>query len=517
MRSSATRVGAIAAFALYAAGAAPGALPTLRFVRAADPSPGDVVHALALDATASRLALGGERSVRIVGAERTHEIVRAGVRDLAFLPDGALLVATDDGVYRVDADGRETREALGPGETRRVARIAAGAGGFAAAATEAGVVLRDRAGRWERRAELPRAESTLVALRARGDDVEIWAVVAGELWISAFPAAAPERSLFATRVVLPESGNAALPVDVAFDLPEAEVALVADNGFALRGADGAWRMLRPSWPPGALPLRLAVARGQRALATDTGLLLASELAGPWQRAASPAGSDPTLAIAAQGRELVVATQLAVLRADGEDLPLPSPPSPRPPAPAPAPPVGPDILAVQRAALEYLELEPQIANSLRARATRSAWLPVLSVRVGHQRGEDEGHGRDQSFVSGGLRDYHDSDHGHSDDFNVDLTLAWNLGETVFNPDEIDVSRELRSVIALRDDVLDEVTQLYFERRRALDRLALVPPSEPEAEQLRLRSAELAAGIDAWTGGWFTRALRGPATPRTGGSR
>ena len=489
----------------------PGALPILRFVRVADPSPGDVVHALALDAAGSRHALGGERSVRIVGAEQSHELVRAGVRDLAFLPDGALLVGTDDGVYRVDPDGRETREVLGPGETRLVARIATG-GGLAAAATSAGVVLRDRAGRWERRAELPRAEATLVALRARGDDVEIWAVVAGELWISAFPAAAPERSLSATRVVLPESGSAALPVDVAFDLPEAEVALVTANGFALRGADGAWRMLRPSWPPGAQPLRLAVARGQRVLATDVGLLLAPELAGPWQRAASPAGSDPTLAIAAQGHELVVATHLAVLRAEGEDLPLPSP---RPPAPPP--PAGPDILAVQRAALAYLELEPGVANSLRVRARRSAWLPLVSVRVGHERGEDDGHGRDQSFVSGALRNYYDSDHGQSHDFNVDLTLAWNLGETVFNPDEVDVSRELRSVIALRDDVLDEVTQLYFERRRALDQLALVPPTEPEAEALRLRSAELAAGIDAWTGGWFTRALRGPATPRTGGSR
>ena len=515
MHRPALRVAAIACLALGAGGAA---LSTLRFVRVADPSPGDVVHALALDATGSRLALGGERGVRIVGAERSHEIPRAGVRDLAFLPDGALLVATDDGVTRVDPDGRESRETLGPTETRSVARIAAGANGFAAAATEVGVVLRDRAGRWERRAELPRAEATLVALRARGEDVEIWAVVAGELWVSAFPVAAPERSLSATRVVLPEAGSAALPVDIAFDLPEAEVALVAANGFALRGKDGAWRMLRPSWPPGAQPLRLAVARGQRALATDTGLLLAPELAGPWQRAASPAGTDPTLAVAAQGHELVVATQLAVLRAEGEDLPIRSLRPPRPPGPpVPPPPIGPDILEVQRATLAYLELEPRTANSMRARAMRSAWLPVMSFRVGHERGEDEGHGSDQSFVSGALRNYHDSDHGYKNDFNVDLTLAWNLGETIFNPDEIDVSRELRSVIALRDDVLDEVTQLYFERRRVLDQLALVPPTEPEAEALRLRSAELAAGIDAWTGGWFTRALRGPATPRTGGSR
>ncbi|MDG2335210.1 MAG: hypothetical protein P8Q97_13370 [Myxococcota bacterium] len=29
--------------------------------------------------------------------------------------------------------------------------------------------------------------------------------------------------------------------------------------------------------------------------------------------------------------------------------------------------------------------------------------------------------------------------------------------------------------------------------------------PEAAALRLRAEELAAGLDAWTGGWFSRAL------------
>ena len=68
-----------------------------------------------------------------------------------------------------------------------------------------------------------------------------------------------------------------------------------------------------------------------------------------------------------------------------------------------------------------------------------------------------------------------------------------------------SREAREVIELRDDVLDEITQLYFERGRVLVELAAAQTPE-EALRLRLRAAELAAGIDAWTGGWFSRALR-----------
>jgi len=172
--------------------------------------------------------------------------------------------------------------------------------------------------------------------------------------------------------------------------------------------------------------------------------------------------------------------------------------------------------VQRAALAYLELQPAIANDMRARAERARWLPVLSFRMGAERERAEGRGFDQSFVSGAMRDLYDEGRDKNDDLSVDVTLAWDLGDGVFNPDEIDVSRELRSVIALRDDVLDEVTQLYFERRRTLAQLAQ-PASEAEAAALRLRSAELAAGIDAWTGGWFSRALRSPATPRIGGSR
>ncbi len=40
--------------------------------------------------------------------------------------------------------------------------------------------------------------------------------------------------------------------------------------------------------------------------------------------------------------------------------------------------------------------------------------------------------------------------------------------------------------------------------ALD--SLPDKQAPEAALLRLRAEELAAGLDAWTGGWFSDALR-----------
>ena len=63
------------------------------------------------------------------------------------------------------------------------------------------------------------------------------------------------------------------------------------------------------------------------------------------------------------------------------------------------------------------------------------------------------------------------------------------------------------------MLDEITQLYFERRRALVDLASERDPLAAARQ-RVRADELAAGLDAWTGGWWSAQLerlspRGPA--------
>ena len=53
---------------------------------------------------------------------------------------------------------------------------------------------------------------------------------------------------------------------------------------------------------------------------------------------------------------------------------------------------------------------------------------------------------------------------------------------------------------------EINLLYHERRRVLLDLAEQPdPASSDAERLRVRARELAAGLDAWTGGGFSRAL------------
>jgi outer membrane protein TolC len=172
------------------------------------------------------------------------------------------------------------------------------------------------------------------------------------------------------------------------------------------------------------------------------------------------------------------------------------------------PADPPIERIHRAALDYLGLGPARIEAMRRGVRRRGWLPQVDLAGGLSRDRDRGSDVDESIVSGALRQLVDRDEGSSRDRDVSLRFTWDLGDLAYHPEQIDISREAREVIELRDDVLDEITQLYFERRRVLVELAAAE-TPAEALRLRLRAAELAAGIDAWTGGWFSRVLHGSA--------
>jgi hypothetical protein len=131
--------------------------------------------------------------------------------------------------------------------------------------------------------------------------------------------------------------------------------------------------------------------------------------------------------------------------------------------------------------------------------------------------------DQIFVSGKYHLLHDYDKDQSLDLGAALTLTWDFRDLAYEPDQIELSRESRLVIGLRDDVLDEINQLYFERlaiqtdlsaqrsgfergRDPTDESPQDPSSAaPREAMLKLRLRELTAGLDAWTGGWFSEQL------------
>jgi len=155
---------------------------------------------------------------------------------------------------------------------------------------------------------------------------------------------------------------------------------------------------------------------------------------------------------------------------------------------------PNISDVQKAAIEYAEVHPNKIREWRKSANRKALLP--SVSVGFDR-----------YVT----DYWHWDSGTNPDtlqkgkdaVSWDVTMSWNMGELIWNNDQTSIDTRSKLMVELRDDVMNEVTRTYFERRRLQIEMLVSPPNDLKIGlEKELRLQELTADIDGLTGGYFS---------------
>jgi len=472
-------------------------------------------EALAFDPASGRIALGDARGVWLLqdaGSPR-RVLGRGPVRDLRFRANGELLAATDRGLFAVAPDGRVRFLRLGSGKAGRARRVAASAE-LVAAGTEEGIFFsRDGHAFARLDAGLPGGPIDALALRPTDAGLELWAASGGSLQ-QAQVRALPDGTL-EVRSASPAIGDgpgARSAVDVAVDVAGAEVAVLSPEHVALlRG--GSWRSAPLQLPAGSRARRLGHGAGRLWIATDGGVVAAARWEGPWRRAAGPAGGAPALALAGDGDRILALGTRGLLEGQpagaarrAEDAASGGLPA----ATALSPDdylwrlrSEPSVREVHVAALGWLALGPERMRSLQRGVDHRAWLPELEIRGGAGRGRSVRFFDDQAQSSGVVYDLRDREFDRGSDYDAAVVLRWELGDLAYNPEAIDVAREAREVIELRDEVLDEVTQLYFERRRTLLALRGAAGDAAEQARLRLRADELAAGLDAWTGGFFSR--------------
>jgi hypothetical protein len=470
--------------------------PSWRLVSPAVDESGATAVAVSADA---RWALGDGRGVWLrdaAGAWRRLDL-RGAVRDLAFAPAGSLWIASSQGLLCFEGERLSLRTAAPGDEDRDTLRVAVTAHAVAVATTGGVYWSRDGVRFARVAAALGESPATGIALEEAGGD-------ATRLWI------ASERGLLVAEVSTDRelAGVRASRVELPFDLrPTFDVTVIGDRVLALgrtqlleRVGDGAFHVEPTALPPGSTPSRVIAAAGAILIATDRGLVSAPTAFGPWQRAAPPAGSTPALDVAIAGEQALVAGSRGLLVGAAREA---TSAGVSPLVATPLASCDPPILDVQRAALRYLHLLGDPAAAMRRGVRLRGLLPFVTLegRKGH--GADTRNQYDEAFISGGYRKLNDRDQQDTHDRDVQLRFTWDLGDTLYNPEQIDVSTEARRLIELRDDVLDELDQLYFDRRRALDAAEAALAGSPDAARERLRAEELAAGLDAWTEGWFGR--------------
>lgn len=159
---------------------------------------------------------------------------------------------------------------------------------------------------------------------------------------------------------------------------------------------------------------------------------------------------------------------------------------------------PSIGEVQAMAIEYAEVSPDKINSWRAGARWKAILPRVSV--GFSESVDDNveiyKSASKVYTVTGPRE-------KGNDWDVDL--SWDLSDLIWNESQTSIDVRSKLMVQLRDDVLQEVTRLYFERKRLITEFedSVVEPQDQRGKQLRIE--EVTGYIDALTGGGFTEAI------------
>ncbi len=163
---------------------------------------------------------------------------------------------------------------------------------------------------------------------------------------------------------------------------------------------------------------------------------------------------------------------------------------------------PTVIEIQQAAVRYAEVYPEKIEAWRRAAMRKALLPTVSLTG------DQGMDHNVDIDRGGTGDADKFIVGPSET-NKDwhMALSWNLGDLIWNDDQTTIDTRSKLMVELRGDILNEVTHLYFERRRLQVEAILHPAKElPLQIERDLKLQEFTADIDALTGGFLSLKLR-----------
>ncbi len=160
---------------------------------------------------------------------------------------------------------------------------------------------------------------------------------------------------------------------------------------------------------------------------------------------------------------------------------------------------PSIQDVQKAAVSYAEVAPEKIVNWRKQAQKKAFLPKVGTGI-NRKTSDLWHWETGSTTKTG----DDILSKGKDSLEWDITLSWDLSEIIWNNDQTAIDARSRLMVELRDDILNEVTKLYFERIRIkmeLNNLSIEDRKKRFEKELKLQ--ELTSLLDALTGGCFSQ--------------
>jgi ligand-binding sensor domain-containing protein len=384
-----------------------------------------------------------------------------------------LWVGTADGLYAVEKASARSRR-LSDLPAKRIYSIASSADGELLAKTEKGV-FRRFAGEWRQISFGVRAEADEDAVALNQFEIEEMAVPA-------------------------------LPFNLVYSKSTQAHLTAARDGLYSSSENGEWKRLDGATIEADRVRRFAATPGAVYAATDKGVYRWDDATGKLESFSG--GLDSTdvrwVSYSGQGDFLLAATSSGIFRLAHPDLKIEAVVGDAPPSASEFLArfaAEPSIAAVQAAAVRYAEVHPDKIAGWRRAAARRALLPTFSIDA------DLDEDRNVDVDRGGTNDPDRFIIGPEEEsLGWSVGVSWNLGDLIWNDDQTSIDSRSKLMAELREDILNQVTHLYYERRRLQAEMALSPPADLAVQiEKDLRLQELSAQLDALTGGFLTGEL------------
>jgi hypothetical protein len=163
---------------------------------------------------------------------------------------------------------------------------------------------------------------------------------------------------------------------------------------------------------------------------------------------------------------------------------------------------PAIEEIREAAMIYAEVQPEKISEWRKAAAKKAFLPDLRFEFNKNKAWQ----KSTYFYSTQNEKYKDDDITRDRDSAWSVSLTWELGDLIWNDAQTSIDTRSKLMVELRDDILNEVTRLYFERRRMQIEMRYSTNADiKEKIDKELRLQELTSDIDALTGSYLSKRI------------
>jgi len=161
---------------------------------------------------------------------------------------------------------------------------------------------------------------------------------------------------------------------------------------------------------------------------------------------------------------------------------------------------PPFIELRKAAIDYADVNPEKIKNWQRESRLKALAPKVSI------GWDKNTSNNYEIYTSATRDYVTVG---PDDIasGMDVSVSWNIAGLIWSDDQTNIDVRSKLMVQLRNDILDDLRRIYYERKRLQFDIMANPPKDMKSRfEKEARIQELTQNIDDLTGNYFSRNMK-----------